>query len=414
MDITYTTCYRLCTRSLCRLVTKTLCPLLLTLFLFASTSVFAQTSLFQMKEKRIYMLDITESMIGEGDGKGVDIFGTVKHSLKDAINSLSISDPTMEIEIIPFSDKAYPDRAYKGCAGNRNQIFAYIDTISAKGRSTNIVDAWKVGLQEMDSTKTNFMFLLTDGNHNVSTIDNLYSTISSWNNQKCSDYCYAFYVSLNHNVNIDSKLRTIADTTRNVWWIHSMNVNVACLQPVSSSFSTIPISEIFVNTRCSHSFLATFVVNNGSFNRVPDCERRVHLDFGVTPYYKLSHNYSSLHVINGVATIPIEFRTVVSTSQRPRDIIIPLSFTVVDTDRSFIYIVFTPEQINVHFLNRDDNIMTFHPTNKKGRKRHYTLRSMIFEPKAHAHKARINDDFGRNMTIHPASLPRKKQQINVL
>lgn len=399
-------------RFLCQLLTKALHLLSLTLFLSTSSSVFAQTNLFQMQEKRIYVLDITESMIGEGDGKGTDIFGTVKYKLKDAINSLSISDPTMEIEIIPFSDRAYLNRAYKGCAGNKNQIFAYIDTISAKGRSTNIVDAWKVGLQEMDSAKTNFMFLLTDGNHNVSSIDNLYSTISSWNNQKCNDYCYAFYVSLNHNVNNDSKLQTIADTTRNVWWIHSMNVNVACLQPVCSSFSTIPISEIFVNTRCSHSFLATFAVNNGSFNRVPNCERRVHLDFGVNPYYKL--NYNSLHVINGVATIPIEFRTVVSTSQCPRDTIIPLSFTVVDTDRSFIYIVFTPEQINVHFLNRDDNIMTFHPTNKKGRKRHYTLRRMIFEPKAHAHKARSNDDFGRNMTIHPASLPRKKQQINVL
>lgn len=363
---------------------------------------------FHTKEKRIYLLDITESMIGEGDGNGVVVFDSVKNCLKEIVELLATTDPDIEIEIIPFSDQPNLDNAFRGYASDVNQIFSYLESLESKGRSTNIIDAWSAGLSEMDSSKINFMFLLTDGNNNVGSIDNLYNTISNWNVMKCSEYCFSFYVALKDHVNDDEVLRSIADTTQNLWWIHSMNVNVACLRPSNQNAPSLPVSEFSVNIRENHTINAFFAVNNGSFARVADSPKRVRTELEGNPYYRLKSSNNSFRVQNGTTLIPIEFVVDGDMEKIPRDTVIPMTFSVVDTDSSFVYLVFMPEKVNVRFINRTANIMTFDPTRFASRFLADPLRRMDFHPRGRVRKVGSEESVDiRRMTFIPREYSRQ-------
>ena len=62
--------------------------------------LYAQTI---TSEKRIYLFDVTKSMIGRGSVNTPNIFDEVKKSLEEAVDD--IADSRTEIVIIPFTDK---------------------------------------------------------------------------------------------------------------------------------------------------------------------------------------------------------------------------------------------------------------------------------------------------------------------
>lgn len=127
-----------------------------------SSNIFILNAQNVLQEKRIYLIDVTASMEGKGTVQTPDIFNKVKAELKDAITS--IDNPTTEVVIIPFTN--VPHEPVKGTIREKSILIEGIENLSIKKGDTNIADAWNSGLQEVDSTRINYIFLLTDGLHN--------------------------------------------------------------------------------------------------------------------------------------------------------------------------------------------------------------------------------------------------------
>lgn len=106
------------------------------------------------KEKRIYIVDVTASMIGKGIVKTPNIFDKVKEELVAAVRS--INDEETEIAIIPFTCEPHP--MIKGYANDKDTLISEINKLSIRPGDTNIADAWTKGLEEIDSTRVNYVF----------------------------------------------------------------------------------------------------------------------------------------------------------------------------------------------------------------------------------------------------------------
>lgn len=201
--------------------------MILKVILFACIIMFSKLSYGQsyMQEKRIYLVDVTASMIGKGNVKTPDIFSKVKEGLLETINNLNT--PTTEVVIVPFTNK--PHDKMNGQIIAKDEILENIKSLAIKPGDTNIADAWNYAVQEIDSTKVNYLFLLTDGLHNCGPEkDSLYSDLRKWAGISKDKYYFAFYVMLTPNAK-EQEICNIVDETQKMWLIESMNVNVSFL-----------------------------------------------------------------------------------------------------------------------------------------------------------------------------------------
>lgn len=156
-------------------------------------SVYCQSNIH---EKRIYLLDVTKSMVGKGVVETPDIFAQVKQNLIEAINE--IEDPQTEIVVVPFTNT--PHEIISGFVSQKDSLSGVLSDITVRNGDTNIADAWAMGVSLLDSTKVNYMFLLTDGLHNNGpSQDELYSTLKSWDWVRKGKYFFSFYVMLTSN-----------------------------------------------------------------------------------------------------------------------------------------------------------------------------------------------------------------------
>lgn len=178
-----------------------------------------------MQEKRIYLVDVTASMIGKGNIKTPDIFSKVKEGLLETVNN--INTPSTEIVIVPFTNK--PHKIMNGQIIAKNEVLENIKSLAIKSGDTNIADAWNYAIQEIDSTRINYIFLLTDGLHNCGPEkDSLYNNLRKWADISKNKYYFAFYVMLTPNAK-EQEICNIVDETQKMWLIESMNVNVSFL-----------------------------------------------------------------------------------------------------------------------------------------------------------------------------------------
>lgn len=326
------------------------------LLLFLSIPSHAQ---FDRKDKRIYLLDVTESMGGKGDGKGHDIFDSVKESLKEAIYYLDRQD--IEIVIIPFAGKPYKDKAVHGYSNDRVRLYSQIDSIPTMGRTTNITDAWKAGVAELDSTKINYLFLITDGKHNVGSPKSLYQEVSNWRKSWKGDWCFAFYVMLTENA-VDKEIRSIADTCPHMWKIESMNVNVGFLYAMDDH------SGWGYTNMINRNVLSTDYIDLYFHSSRPGIlynSRWLKVELQKNPYYELTNNGYYVHA-DGTARIHI--KKLKSKDQTPPDYPLELSLTMSDTNTLPLIFVL-PEKLNVKFIYRGPRTMNFKLKDKKRRKK---------------------------------------------
>lgn len=192
-------------------------------------------------EKRIYLLDVTASMIGKGAVYTPNIFDDVKQKLVNSINNVEI--PLTEVVIIPFTDK--PHEPIRGRISNRGSLINEINKIDIKRGDTNITDAWIRGVQELDSLQTNYVFLLTDGLHNCGTEKEiLYKNLKKWDTLSAGKYMYAFYVMLTPRAK-DMEIANIFENTNQMWLIESMDIDVSNLnsQLINKGLRTMNIRE---------------------------------------------------------------------------------------------------------------------------------------------------------------------------
>lgn len=217
----------------------------LVLSLFSVGEMFAQSPI---TEKRIYLVDLTGSMEGRGNVPTPNILQTVKDNLEETINN--IEDTATEIQIVPFTNKIGKD-IISGRISEKESILSSIRSLHTLSGDTNIADAWSYGVSLLDSTKINYLFLLTDGLHNNGpTKEELFDRLRTWGSMAKGKYMYAFYVMLTPNAK-ESEICEIIDSTDNMWLIESMNLNTSL---VRTSINTR--KNVFSNHTASLSFLS--------------------------------------------------------------------------------------------------------------------------------------------------------------
>ena len=215
---------------------------LLVIGTFFSISISAQSP---EREKRIYLLDLTGSMEGRGTGVTYNILSTVKNNLSATLDG--IEDKNTEIVIIPFTN--IPHEAIHSFVSEKDVLHKSVDEIKVLPGDTNIADAWEEGIRNLDSTKVNYIFLLTDGLHNTGpSKDVLFERLNNWQNISAGHYYYAFYVMLTPNAK-EMEICSIVDSTTNMWLIESMDINASLIK---TSINTR--KNIYNNPKTSISF----------------------------------------------------------------------------------------------------------------------------------------------------------------
>lgn len=307
------------------------------LFLFALLIFPVQVSAQNfLNEKRIYLVDVTASMKGKGAVATPDIFDAVKQQLCQSIDDLN--DKSTEVVIIPFTDRAHD--VIRGTVQGKDSLMNALNNVAIKKGDTNIVDAWDSGLGELDSTKVNYLFLLTDGLHNCGPeVDSLYSKISSWSDVSAGKYMFAFYVMLTPYAK-DTEIVRIIENTRQIWSVESMNVNVSFI-----------CTSVNLSANVNHGDPVKLVFTSNNL-KIFDESIDIAIRLEDNPYYKIK-SYD-IDLVNKVAVFSME--ELVSRMQIPVDV--DLSLYIKYDKGKYPLVFFTPEEIDFHIVNRGLRTMT--------------------------------------------------------
>lgn len=291
-----------------------------------TTTIFGQT---YRQEKRIYLVDVTASMVGKGKVKTPNIFDKVKYQLITTIQNLHTEDT--EIVIIPFTDK--PHNPISGNTHDKQTLIDNIKGMDIRHGDTNIADAWLAGIEQIDSSKINYIFLLTDGLHNCGPDnDILYSRLTDWANISANKYYFAFYVMLTENAG-EMKIANIVEQTAKIWLIKSMNVNV--------SFISTNL-HLSANINHNNSIKIGFSSNDSAIFK----DISFHLEMTENPYYKIIHQeFDILH-----NEMKFELEELIPRIDIP--IKKDLQLFIRYDKNKYPLVFFTPEEISFTVLNK--------------------------------------------------------------
>ena len=288
-----------------------------------------------MDERRIYLIDLTRSMRGFNGSE--DIFDNVKQQLSEAISELN--DTTSEIFLIPFTNK--PLDVFHEKIANKSVILEYIEGLDTKHGDTNILDAWKNGEEFLDSTKINYLFMLTDGVHNTGEpIDSLYKELMDWYLRVEGKYEFAFYVLLSPNAR-EKEICSIVESSKQMWLVPSMNIHTDfIIGKMNLSVNIIDNNNVRLHLSCTNPE----IFNNGF---------KFQIAFPENKYYRIKNETNVLDS-NGDISFEIE------KLQPQKDL--PISYHTkiqISYDREkYPFVFFTPEEYNLNLVNLGTRIMS--------------------------------------------------------
>ena len=309
-------------------------PIVLFLCLLFSQIISAQTTL---QEKRIYLIDVTKSMEGKGIVPTPNIWEEVKYNLIEAIGELE--DPNTEIVVIPFTNQSH--EIVSGYIAQKDSLLTALQSIDLKKGDTNIADAWERGVSCLDSTKVNYMLLLTDGLHNCGpSKEELFARLEQWDSIRSKKYFFSFYVMLTENA-MDQKIRSIADSIPQMWCIQSLKINAALIRT-----SLVQRSNIFENKTIQVRFLS----NNSSIF-VDD----LNLAFSLqdNDYYSISSTRQ-----DSIDSSIYEFDVIEKTDKINIPVDVNLMLHITHNEEKYPLVFFTPEDIDFRIINRGVRRMT--------------------------------------------------------
>lgn len=308
----------------------------LLLFILFSLTIYTVGAQPYLNEKRVYLLDVTASMEGRGIVETPNIFDNVKNQLSNSLSNITY--PQTEIVIVPFTENIFnPIR------GNITQIDSLVNEISKIGiekGDTNIADAWEYGISELDSTKVNYLFLLTDGLHNHGVEKEvLYKRLQEWQYIAKDKYMFAFYVMLTPNAK-EMEIIEIIESTNKLWAIESMNVNVSFINSTLNLKSNINNDK---KVRIDFSSQNNEVFNSGL---------QLNIRLEENPFYELCNLKSN--IINKY--VEFEIKELLPRIQIPIETQQKL-YLEYDKEKNPL-VFFTPEIINFSIVNKGVRIMT--------------------------------------------------------
>jgi hypothetical protein len=169
------------------------------------------------QEKRIYLWDVTKSLENNG------IWKEVKKNLENAINQ--IDESTSEIVIIPFVEDIVDVWHCTSTDEGKKALISKMDKVEPGGSSTNICAAIHKAYELIDPDKVNYIFLMTDGQHNTSDEKNLFNDIYLWESKTLGINVYGFYVML-YKEAYNAKLEDAIKNQNNFWIVKSADINI--------------------------------------------------------------------------------------------------------------------------------------------------------------------------------------------
>ena len=310
--------------------------------LLSSTTLTAQSP---KSEKRIYLVDLTGSMEGRGNVPTPNILQTVKDNLVQTISS--IEDVNTEVQIIPFTNRV--GDSISGSISDRESILEAVRSLHTLSGDTNIADAWSYGIAQLDSTKINYLFLLTDGLHNNGpTKDVLFERLRDWGRIARDRYNYAFYVMLTPNAK-ENEICEIVESTDKMWLIESMDINASL---VRTSLSTRK------NVFNSHTASLSFFSNNRNAN-LENLGLEITLE--ENGFYSIDNVSKSplgdIYTFNIVEKRP--------KMQMPLDTTLKLYFSYDTLANPFVFL--TPDKVDFQIVNQGPRTLSVSiENNKKG------------------------------------------------
>lgn len=114
----------------------------------------------------MYMLDGTSSMARLKVGPDT-LWNAVRNSLEKVI--LEVDDTSTLVVVAPFWENVLDVWNTKSTASGKREIIRKIRNFKVGGRNTNISAALEKGYSLMDPNYVNYLFLMTDGEHNTQT-----------------------------------------------------------------------------------------------------------------------------------------------------------------------------------------------------------------------------------------------------
>lgn len=185
-------------------------------------------------EKRIYLMDLSGSMTGLGSVRTDNVLDKMKADLKGTINWVPTNT---DFVFIPFTEEISP--YIQGTSEEKPVLIGHISNIDIMPGNTDIASAWERGLAELDSTKVNYLFLLSDGYHNRGiSKQEFYSTLHNWSNDNSNYDVEAYFVLLSPQYRT-TEVAKIFDSTDRMQVVESMNI---IRQTASAEADTAQIS----------------------------------------------------------------------------------------------------------------------------------------------------------------------------
>ena len=214
------------------------------LFLLLAGLLLSNNIHAQRERNYIYLVDCTSSMLGVGPKQLTEkLFkdpNTLYHKtllyLKEDIER--IENPNSMITVIPFNQEPGVPIQFPRSKFNWKEIEKSLEAYTWKGHRTGICKAWDAGVKEIDETKDNYFYLLTDGTENVNKNKNCVSNkIREW----CSkfDHTYGFYVALSDEALKDASIKDAVD----------MCSSITIVNGHQGPFGAFNTDEITINTR---------------------------------------------------------------------------------------------------------------------------------------------------------------------
>lgn len=166
----------------------------------------------EKSEKRIYMIDLSGSMAGYHSD--INVF---KKEITQLSNALSSLDSEIETIIIPFAEK--PAETLRG---NGNELSEKVKDFKVLKGKSDIYTAWYTGIKEIDTSKRNLLFLITDGHQNCGVdTRKLSQELKSFSKITSKAEIEAYYLIL-HPKYQNNKISRIFETERNMFIIYNL------------------------------------------------------------------------------------------------------------------------------------------------------------------------------------------------
>ena len=202
-------------------------------FIILGLLMAAQISAQILKERRVYYLDCSYSMVSN------KLWGPVRTNLVSAINN--INDETIEIIIIPFADNTSthptlkPMKEFATSSGKKKlkaQIYGLPDP-SVHTKTYHYIPINDFNYNRVHEDRVTYMFLMTDGEDEDIRHEAM-NKLSQWGAKYGNKNVYGFYVML-HDQALSPKIAEICDSQDHLWKVKTADVNINLVRLQSSA-----------------------------------------------------------------------------------------------------------------------------------------------------------------------------------